>query len=253
MSKSPDFSLADRRSANRAFDFIDRIRKIATVNELRDAFTAEANAFGFQHFAIARIMPKSNILHKNMLLHAWPDEWYQRYDKQGYMLLDPVARAVDLNILPFTWRDVRDGAVIPGTDPRIFDEAQAWQMHEGFCVPVRSLDGLRAIITLSGETLELSASTRGALHLIAIYSHAKALELCDEPLRKICLSPRLTPRECECTIWIAAGKSTWDTSQILGLSELTIAVYIKSAMRKLNVVTRAQLVAEALRLGEINL
>jgi LuxR family quorum sensing-dependent transcriptional regulator len=58
---------------------------------------------------------------------------------------------------------------------------------------------------------------------------------------------RLAPREIECLKWTAAGKSTWDISEILGLSERTVRQYIDGASRKLGAVNRPQAVAEALR------
>jgi LuxR family quorum sensing-dependent transcriptional regulator len=61
----------------------------------------------------------------------------------------------------------------------------------------------------------------------------------------------LTDREREVLNWIAAGKTAWDTGGILSIAEDTVNKHITSAMRKLNVHTRAQAVAESIRRGEI--
>jgi LuxR family quorum-sensing system transcriptional regulator SinR len=55
----------------------------------------------------------------------------------------------------------------------------------------------------------------------------------------------LTRRERETLAWIAAGKSYWETAVILGISERTIRHFMANARRKLDVMTNAQAVAEA--------
>jgi LuxR family transcriptional regulator, quorum-sensing system regulator BjaR1 len=51
--------------------------------------------------------------------------------------------------------------------------------------------------------------------------------------------------------WTAAGKTAWDTGGILNLAEDTVNKHIAAVMRKLNVYSRAQAVAESIRRGEI--
>jgi DNA-binding CsgD family transcriptional regulator len=58
--------------------------------------------------------------------------------------------------------------------------------------------------------------------------------------------PNLTPRERECLKWVAAGKTDWEISQILNISEQTAHGYVQNALIKLGARTRAQAVAQAL-------
>ncbi len=59
----------------------------------------------------------------------------------------------------------------------------------------------------------------------------------------------LTPRELECLIWSADGKTSWEISEILEVSERTVNAHLGRAIRKLGVVSRTQAVAEAIRRG----
>ena len=61
----------------------------------------------------------------------------------------------------------------------------------------------------------------------------------------------LTPRERECLQWAAVGKSEWEISQILGISEHTSEKHLLNAKLKLRAVNRVQAVAEAIRRGYI--
>ena len=62
---------------------------------------------------------------------------------------------------------------------------------------------------------------------------------------------RLTPRERECLEWVAAGKTDWEISQILNISEQTAHGYVQNALTKLNARTRAQAVALAIHSSQI--
>lgn len=62
-------------------------------------------------------------------------------------------------------------------------------------------------------------------------------------------TPQLTPRECECLDWCSKGKTNWEISRILGLSERTVEHYLARAYRKLGTRDRAQAVAVARRHG----
>lgn len=61
----------------------------------------------------------------------------------------------------------------------------------------------------------------------------------------------LTRREVECLGWAANGKSEWEISQILGISEHTSEKHLLSAKTKLGAANRVHAVAEAIRRGYI--
>ncbi|NQV79949.1 MAG: helix-turn-helix domain-containing protein [Alphaproteobacteria bacterium] len=59
----------------------------------------------------------------------------------------------------------------------------------------------------------------------------------------------LSRRETECLEWTAQGKTTWEIAQILCLSDSTVNYYIRNAMKKLTVHTKAHAVSKAAVLG----
>ncbi|WP_250656424.1 response regulator transcription factor [Alkalimarinus coralli] len=61
----------------------------------------------------------------------------------------------------------------------------------------------------------------------------------------------LTNREIAVLEWVKQGKSTWDISQVLSITERTVNFHVKNIYRKLGVVSRAQAVAVAIDLGLI--
>jgi LuxR family quorum sensing-dependent transcriptional regulator len=53
----------------------------------------------------------------------------------------------------------------------------------------------------------------------------------------------LTDRERDALAWVAEGKSDWEISVILGVSEGTARFHVDNARKKLGAVNRAQAVA----------
>ena len=54
---------------------------------------------------------------------------------------------------------------------------------------------------------------------------------------------KLTARERDAVAWVAEGKSDWEISVILGVSESTVRFHVDNARKKLGAVNRAQAVA----------
>jgi DNA-binding CsgD family transcriptional regulator len=63
----------------------------------------------------------------------------------------------------------------------------------------------------------------------------------------------VSARELDCLRWTAAGKSAWEASVILGISERTVRFHLNAAREKLDCTTTVQAVAKAIshRLIEI--
>lgn len=57
----------------------------------------------------------------------------------------------------------------------------------------------------------------------------------------------ISNRERECLQWASQGKTSWEISQILGVSESTVIYHLRNATRKLNAANRLQAVTKALK------
>ena len=59
----------------------------------------------------------------------------------------------------------------------------------------------------------------------------------------------LAPRELDVLIWAAQGKTTWETAQLLGLSEATVSFYVRRACSRLGVKSKIHAVAKCISEG----
>lgn len=62
----------------------------------------------------------------------------------------------------------------------------------------------------------------------------------------------ISERERECLQWAAMGKTSWEISQILGVTESTIIYHLRNATRKLDAANRLHAVAKALKASIID-
>jgi DNA-binding CsgD family transcriptional regulator len=62
---------------------------------------------------------------------------------------------------------------------------------------------------------------------------------------------QLTKRERECLNWAAEGKTSWEISQILKISERTVNFHLGNCIEKTNSVNRQQAISKCLILGVI--
>jgi LuxR family quorum-sensing system transcriptional regulator CciR len=63
---------------------------------------------------------------------------------------------------------------------------------------------------------------------------------------------QLTPRQRECLIWVAKGKTDWEIGEILGLNEETVTEYLDLARKRFDSGRRIQLAIQALFEGQIS-
>jgi LuxR family quorum sensing-dependent transcriptional regulator len=241
------------RARQVAFDFVDRVRQSTGEPELMSELGRLTREFGFLSFCVNGLPGPGERIEPYVLVNGWPSGWYRHYTDERFADADPVIRLVRQTTMPFAWSDAPFDREREPRSARVMDEARDFQLNDGFAVPIYTTHGFQAIVTFGAASLDLSDEDRAAIHLISIYAHSRAREILipGEPAERA-RTPRLSSREIECLKWSSAGKSSWETSRILSLSEHTVEAYMKSAIRKLGAVNKTQAVAEALRQKVIN-
>jgi LuxR family transcriptional regulator, quorum-sensing system regulator SinR len=120
--------------------------------------------------------------------------------------------------------------------------------------PLLSHDGRGAIFAIAHDLpLEAWRDFRRCydrdIHRLAGKYHASLIKKLDSGNNEV--TRKLTRRERETLRWTAAGKSYWETSVILGISERTVRYFMANARLKLDAVSNTQAVAKAVWQGLI--
>lgn len=150
--------------------------------------------------------------------------------------------------IAFDWDSVRNRSNLSAMERKAWHYLADFGLVEGFTVPVHA-PGRFGFITVVGEQNDrgwarrMEAHAERLLFLTHVFHEAvqERFPLADELSKELSLSTR----ERECLRWAAAGKTTDEVALILGLSQETVRVYFKRALRKLGATTRAQAIARA--------
>jgi DNA-binding CsgD family transcriptional regulator len=233
-------------SAGAVFDLIDKLESVGSIDETWSAFMAFVCRFGFTHGGLADMPGPHERIEDTTLCLSWPEEWRQRYFEKNYIIDDPANLHLERSHAPFTWDEMLASPLYTKQQRHIVSEASEFGLFTGLIVPLPGIGMGPALVTIAGGTVELSARNRAALHLAAIYTHARVRLLSQRKARLLAL-PRLSPRERECLQWVAVGKSDWEISEILSISEKTVNTHLERVKKKFGVRTRTQAVVQGLR------
>ena len=234
-----------------ALDFIEASAGEVDVDKMLARLRGVVETFGFESFLLTGVPDPGRRIDGYIMLSGWNEAWLERYVSQDYVQVDPIARRLHEAGDPFTWSEVIAGRKLDPVARRVMDEAASIGMNDGLCVPLYDLDGRRSVMSMAAHAIDLSPADKGTLHLVAMYAQSRIHDLVDLAAPRA-VRPALSPRERECLQWTAAGKTSWEISTILKLSQSTTDSYIASATRKLGAANRTQAVAEGIRRGLIH-
>jgi DNA-binding CsgD family transcriptional regulator len=103
-----------------------------------------------------------------------------------------------------------------------------------------------SVFAFTGQSVARQECSKMVLELFAPYLHqvlSRVFRQADSEIVK------LTPKEKQVIKWLKEGKSNWETSAILGISERTVKFHISNIMQKLDASSRAHAVAIAIERG----
>lgn len=185
-----------------------------------------------------------------VLLNDWPEGWYRRYSSAGHYRHDPCALRCRATAEPFAWSEVAR-LPLPSKARLVMDEASAFGLREGLCIPLHAPFRRPAAVTLAGEEADLRPASRSALQVLALHAYRRLTRPAQEDPDPA--EPRLSEREREVLRWTAVGKTAWETSCILGISEHTVHTHLRNLRQKLEAANIVHAVVEALCRQEIQL
>jgi LuxR family quorum sensing-dependent transcriptional regulator len=238
-----------QESLRRALEFLQNAQDVTSLEALTARFGEVVEPYGFSMFQYCHLATPGQPLMPKTLFGKPDTRWNQRYREGRLFKRDPALSAIFANTRPFTWSDIRATASLE-VDCRVFDDAAELGLHEGLVIPIHGPHGSVAGLQIVGADPDLDPALRPTLHALGMMYGTLGLPLSELAGER---APKrgLSPREKECLLWAARGKSDWDTGMILGLSERTVSMHCDRARARLGARTRIQALATALRLGWI--
>ena len=219
------------------------------VAGLETHLAGAAFELGFPHVALV-----SHSLHRArrgsfVRIENYPAEWVERIEVDPICRMDPVHLAAATSGLGFSWDMLEAIVQLSGDQLRAMDEARRFGLRFGYTIPLRFPGQSMASCSFAApKAVPLGPEQMMAADWVAAHAYEAALRLQVGPSER----PRLSRRQLQCVRLLAAGKTDWEVSRILGIGEETVRTYVKAARAAYGAVTRAQLVALVLRDGIID-
>jgi DNA-binding CsgD family transcriptional regulator len=236
-----------------AFSVEDWIAEIVALKTQFDVFRVMkrlTEAYGCRAFMVMNLPPRTSLdLQSNSIINNWPTELLSIFDQEVLLPNDAVMRRIRSSTLPFFYDEVlEDGRREDGKSQILAALFHRFHMSRSAFFPTHDASGARGIIMFAGDREPFTLLEIRDLSFISIYVFDRLAEIRNLDAR---VAEMLNDREIDCLTWTAAGKTSAEIAEILGLSEHTVNHYLNKATKKLDNVNRTQAVAKALRVGII--
>lgn len=237
-----------------AMHLIGIVESTRNADDLTAALVSITAQLGFQHFALTHHVDIQQAGGSAIRLHNYPARWADYYDGHALGVTDPVHRASHVTSIGFCWSQIP--AMIPLTagDQRVLAMGREQGIGDGFTVPANVPGEARGSCSFANEA---GRPTRNEMLPLAQLAGAFAFEAARRlwmPRGQARLepAPALTDRQRDCVLWAARGKSDWEISRILGVSEETVICHMKQARERYGVQKRTLLAIRALFDGTLS-
>ncbi|MCJ7996938.1 autoinducer binding domain-containing protein [Rhizobium cremeum] len=237
-------------AAERTAAYVAEIGSFKTQFDVFRFMKRLTESYGARAFMVLNMpSPTSLDLSSNSIITNWPADLLTEYDQAPLLATSPVLVRLRTSTTPFTY-DIEH--VAKQRDPRTMEISRTlfsrFRMERGAYFPVHDAAGMRGAVSFCGDRPVFSTAEMIELTFLSVHIYNRLAEIRDLDNRA---TDMLTEREIDCLNWTAAGKTSVEIAEILGLSEHTINHYLNRATKKLDTVNRTQAVAKALRLGLI--
>jgi DNA-binding CsgD family transcriptional regulator len=191
-----------------------------------------------------------------------PLEFCREYDREGCLLADPVVvrnfKTYEIQYWSFNplryclpqsgWQIKADSS---GKLPSLLTD---FGMNSGYSHGCASSAGGESgsYCSFLGSSVKYDPRVVGILEHLTPHLHLALLRAANQQ-RKCTCDTILSVREQQVLNWLKEGKSSWEISVVLGVSERTINFHVYNLMGKLGALNRPQAVAIAIRHGLIPL
>lgn len=225
----------------------NELLSIKSEQELFDQIADIAAAMGFEYCAYGIQLPVPVSRPNVVMFNNYSDEWRECYSARSYLEIDPTVRHGLKSSLPVVWSNS-----LFESAQDMWEEACGHGLRVGWAQAARDASGSVGLLTLARGAEPLSSdelyANQEKMVWLAQYTHVAMTRI---------LIPKLLPetqvvmtaREKEVLRWSAEGKTAFEISLILGISERTINFHITNAVLKLGASNKTQAVVKAVALG----
>ncbi|MDQ7730605.1 LuxR family transcriptional regulator [Halomonas sp. SpR8] len=235
--------------------YIDKISKSKNKENLLSSISSFVEFVGCEYYVYACFTPSDHGYKKDeiILINGYPQEWRDHYDYNGYASFDPVVKICKKSVMPFKWSNIDCGLV---GDKPIMEEAKEFGLSYGWTVPLHSIGGEWSLLSIASSSCDdffmRDNDPRLALSYLVMPAINKVMtDTCAVKIERKSKIDKVTEREREVIAWAADGKTNWEISKIMVISESTVRFHIKNVSYKMGASNKVSAVSKAILYGVI--
>ncbi|MGB7410905.1 MAG: LuxR family transcriptional regulator [Sphingopyxis granuli] len=233
--------------------FLAEIQRAAGLADVERLLEAAARELGFRHYAMIHHDDHRAASPGLINMNNYPSDYAAAYFGGLYHRDDPVVHACIAANACFAWCELADLIDLHPRHHRFLERGARHGVAHGITVPAFVLGERSGSCNFCSPRIpDITHRHIAAAQMVGGFAFQKARRIIGRRPRPI-RTPGLQPRQRECAILAAQGKSNTDIATILGLTPATIKTYIEAACGRYEVHNRTQLVISAILDGEIGL
>ncbi|MBI5874894.1 MAG: autoinducer binding domain-containing protein [Deltaproteobacteria bacterium] len=181
---------------------------------------------------------------KNIVNGSYPEGWFVAYKEEKLYEIDPIVwwqyKFFGTQIWADTYKKYKNKA-----SPEFIYNANSFNLNFGISSGIQCAhNNLASITTFANSKNYFRAHQKVIVDILTPNFHQAILRVCKGNEKRPL--PYLTPRESEIIQWIKEGKTNWEISMILSISERTVRFHLENIKNKLDATTKAHVVAIAM-------
>ena len=226
---------------------VDQCKEEEHLTDLCQAFTMKQ---GYDYFLGAFQYPK----HFNFVLTRYPPEWYARYTREKYILIDPVVARIHTAFSGYSWSD------LPMTEQSLamFDDARRHGIFGGISIPARGPESSVMLMNLaSGSPQQLTGPNaaevfaRSQLFAQKVLAAGERVAAMRRSRYAVSKEEEVTPRQMKALTLMSMGKTAKEIAKQMGIGTSRVNQLFDGLQKKFGVETREELLVRASMLGYI--
>lgn len=235
-------------------DYIEKANQAQTQEELFSVYLRTVGNHGLDRALFALMTDHKDINQQAGVgvIHNFPGDWMSHYFEEGYDKIDPVIVYGATRVEAYTWEEIPMHLDLSRKQKNCLNYGSEAGLKHGVATYLRGPNNQVAGISLASS--ESKDGFDGKVDLITAYSNHFYIRY--RHLHKIGnpapVNFCLTAKEQEVLTWIAAGKTDYEVSVILSLSQHTVDFHVRNIFRKLQTNNRILAVVKAYSYGLIN-
>lgn len=232
----------------------ERLSRASIEQDVENILNEFSNCISMDWFVYAISQLESlNTPSYHVLTNA--NAWIQEYAEQNYQSNDPVVKYVLTHQTPVIW-DTFESLEGYNSEEQlaVMERAAENGMRVGFSIPCNSFAQF-AVLSFAHSDQTISDEFNTIMPHASMFAH-QLLETTQRIKNEAFKGGggggiNLTAREMECLMWGSEGKTAWEISKIIGVTERTVVFHFTNATEKLNASSRQHAISKALLMGII--